>query len=120
MTIEELQRNFWEEWSKTSNSEKLSWVKQNLPYLVADSITKEQGEHILHCIDGMVDSLCGLHKAGDFVEAVLEDNLTEAVERADETNEVCLRTYVLFLHNKVPYTLRELKRNKVKIGDEKC
>lgn len=39
---------------------------------------------------------------GDFLMAVLTNNLSEAVGRADEENMANLPAYVAFLHNQVP------------------
>jgi hypothetical protein len=39
---------------------------------------------------------------GDFLRAVLENNLSAAVGRADDENLKLLRTYVRFFYNRVP------------------
>lgn len=39
---------------------------------------------------------------GGFLKAVLENNLSEAVNRADNVNQEALVRYVKFLHNKAP------------------
>ncbi len=39
---------------------------------------------------------------GDFVQAVLENNLTEAYSRADPINTACMRSIVAYIHNETP------------------
>ena len=106
MTIEELQEQFWNEWQNTSNEDKLDWIHNNLPYHIKDMIPLSDGLHILQCMEAMVASLCGKHPAGEFVEAVLNNDLMAALDLADDVNQIVLRTYMLFIYNKVPHPLR--------------
>lgn len=42
------------------------------------------------------------HPVGNFLTAVLENNLKEAVGRADSTNILCIPAYVIYLYNEAP------------------
>ena len=106
MTIEELQENFWNEWQKTPKADKLDWIHNNLPYRIKDMLSMSDCLHILQCMESMVASLCGKHPRGEFVEAVLNNDLMEALNLADDVNQIVLRTYMLFIYNKVPHPLR--------------
>ena len=101
-----LQEKFWNEWQAIEKIDKLLWIHDNLPYLVKNMISVVDGDHILQCIESMVASLCGKHPGGEFVEAVLNNDLMTTLDRADDLNQIVLRTYELFLYNKVPYPLR--------------
>jgi len=102
----ELKESFWNEWQSTQKIDKLSWIQDNLPYHLKGIISMEDGLHILDCIESMVASLCDKHPGGDFVEAILDNDLMRALDAADDINQIVLRTYGLFLYNKVPYPLR--------------
>ena len=106
MTNEELQENFWNVWQEAPKEDKLAWIQDNLPYYIKDMISMSDSLHILQCMESMVASLCGKHPGGEFVEAVLNNNLMAALDLADDVNQMVLRTYVLFIYNKVPYPLR--------------
>jgi hypothetical protein len=106
MTTEELQERCWKNWQETSKEDKLSWIQNNLPYHIKNMISMSDGLHILQCMESMVASLCGKHPGGEFVEAVLNNDLMEALNLADDVNQIVLRTYMLFLYNKVPFPLR--------------
>lgn len=46
------------------------------------------------------------HEPGDFLTAVLDNNLTEAFARADEDNAVHMRGHASFVYNVIPQGLR--------------
>ena len=106
--IEEAKEKFWNIWNDTIDEEKLSWVEDNLPYYLKINriIQREDMLHIVQCLDSMVASLCDKYPGGDFVEAVLSNDLIRVLETADSVNEIVLRTYMLFIYNKIPYALR--------------
>jgi hypothetical protein len=106
MSIEELKEKFWNEWQNTPKVDKLLWIKDNLPHSINSTIRIEDGLHILDCMESMISSLCGKHPGGDFVEAFLSNDLTRTLDTADDVNQLVLRTYMLFIYNKVPYQLR--------------
>lgn len=55
-----------------------------------------------HCWDGMYDYIvCGI-PTGDFLKAVLTNDLMEACKRADNTNQRKLFDYACYLHNYAP------------------
>jgi len=42
------------------------------------------------------------YQPGHFLTAVLENDLMEAIARADETNVQCLKAYAMWLYNQAP------------------
>ena len=44
----------------------------------------------------------GKNIGGHFISAILENDLVEAFNRADETNTAIMRTYVMWLYNDAP------------------
>ena len=85
-----------------------------LAYLSDIAKAEQKGcdlDHILSCLKSIVAQLFGFHPAGGFGQAVLKNDLMEAVGRADSTNVLCLNFYTTFLHNKVPsILLREARK----------
>lgn len=64
----------------------------------------------LHILDGLktiVADLYYLRPAGDFIDAVLSNDLVDAATRADTVNVLCLDVYARFLFNKVPWGMRK-------------
>jgi hypothetical protein len=55
-----------------------------------------------HCRDGLRNYFEVGRSVGDFLTAVLENNLVEAFGRADHINEHCLKDYANFLYNYAP------------------
>ena len=58
--------------------------------------------HVLRCLKSIVARLFKLAPSGDFGQAILRNDLREAVLVADNTNRYCLYLYIMFLANKVP------------------
>lgn len=56
----------------------------------------------IHDIDGLVRYAFEGVPVGDFLEAVLENNLMEAYGRADETNTYAMLQIVTFVYNYMP------------------
>ena len=55
-----------------------------------------------HCRDGMRQWIEQGEQPGDFLSAVLCNNLSRAVGRADGVNRAALHNYVKFLYNDIP------------------
>lgn len=55
-----------------------------------------------YMIDGLVRYLVDHVPTGDFLRAVLENNLMRALDKADITNSPLLRNYARFLYNYAP------------------
>lgn len=51
---------------------------------------------------GLADYILHGLPPGDFLQAVISNDLKEAVGRADETNQRCLPEYIKFLYNHAP------------------
>ena len=56
----------------------------------------------LHCIPGLVDYIVAGQEPGDFLLALLEGRLFDAVDRADDENMHALACYARFLFNDCP------------------
>jgi hypothetical protein len=52
--------------------------------------------------DGLIEYFAARRPTGSFLEAVLMNDLTQAVSRADPMNRCCLAEIVLFLFNYAP------------------
>lgn len=55
-----------------------------------------------HCRDGLIGYIMHGHEPGDFLRAVLENDLKGAVSRADAANRASIANYVAFLYNYAP------------------
>lgn len=55
-----------------------------------------------HMREGLVAYVLRRRRTGDFLRAVLENNLKEACDRADDENKRALFAYVFFLYNHAP------------------
>lgn len=55
-----------------------------------------------HCRNGMIRWIMYGTEPGNFLGAVLENDLRRAVERADDINRASLANYVTFLFNYAP------------------
>ena len=53
--------------------------------------------------DGLVSYVVDRRPTGDFLYAVLTNNLCQTYERADAANAECVRAYMMFLYNDVPH-----------------
>jgi len=84
-----------------------------ITYLIDEALPSQQDcdfRHVLSCLKSMVAQLFGFHPAGDFGQAVLRNDLFDAVGRADDKNILCLNLYTKFLYNKVPASLLQEAR----------
>ena len=82
------------------------WVASNadatLP-LPRIRFTRDELDHITMCLEHLYRYYTEGYPVGDFLLAVADNNLSEAVARADDVNRKALYLYVLFLANKLPY-----------------
>lgn len=62
----------------------------------------EECKHVRSCLKGIVARLFKLAPVGNFGQAILRNDLRDAVLLADDTNRTCLYLYIMFLANKVP------------------
>ncbi len=91
--------------------ELLEYLKANNAYGIP--LGEDEYAHVVHCIKSMVAELFGLYDCGHFGQAVLHNNFTNAVCRADETNLKALKLYSIFLYNCVSEQKIIGYRNKV-------
>jgi hypothetical protein len=59
-----------------------------------------------HLLQGINDYVHYGYETGGFLRACLENNLTEAVGRADPESLEVLRPIVMYLYNAVPFKIR--------------
>ena len=57
-----------------------------------------------HCIGGLVAYIVQGRPVGDFLTALLSNDLMGALRRADDVNMYALHAYGRFLHNAAPYS----------------
>lgn len=55
-----------------------------------------------HCRDGLIEYLVEGRSVGQFLTAIIENNLMEAVKRADDQNRFALWNYAFFIYNHAP------------------
>jgi hypothetical protein len=73
----------------------------------------EAREHVIDGCENLTRFFTGeIPHLGDFLTAVVKNDLHEAFARADETNIKHMWTYLCFLHNEVPISLVHLAREK--------
>jgi hypothetical protein len=80
------------------------WVVSNVKGLMPDILfSLDEVDHISMCLEHLYRHYTEGYPIGDFLSAVADNNLSEAVVRADDVNRKALHLYVLFLANKLPY-----------------
>jgi hypothetical protein len=67
---------------------------------------QEARDHITHCLYAIVQWYDDGYPLGNFLTAVITNNLMEAVGRADDTNIKALPLYCSFLYNVMPRDYR--------------
>lgn len=67
-----------------------------------DSQTSSDIKHVIKCLHSIVAHLFKLAPSGSFGQAIIRNDLRDAVCLADDTNRNCLYLYIMFLANKVP------------------
>lgn len=92
------------------------WVKSNADILMHDTVLDpEDVNHIATCLEHLYRHFTEGYPIGDFLSAVADNNLAEAVVRADDVNRKALYLYVLFLANKIPYPWVLARRKSEKV-----
>ena len=84
-------------------SEIRDWLERNANNLMLEtSFAPEELDHIAMCMHHIYKWYHEGYPIGDFLTAVVRNNLGESCVRADDTNRKALYLYVLFLANKIP------------------
>ena len=79
------------------------WVESNARGLMPElPLTQKELDHIAMCMHHIYRWCFEGCPIGDFLTAVVRNDLSEACFRADDTNRKVLYLYALFLVNKVP------------------
>lgn len=85
------------------------WVRENTQ---RDSwLSEEEVDHITMCLSHIVKWYFEDRPVGDFLSAVLRNNLSEACGCADDINRKVLHIYVQFLHNNLPFDYEMKAKN---------
>lgn len=80
------------------------WVVSNVKSLLPDILfTPDEIDHVSTCLEHLYKHYREGYPIGDFLSAVADNNLSEAVVCADDVNRKALYLYVLFLANELPY-----------------
>ena len=80
------------------------WVVSNVKLMPDVNTTLDDLDHIVNCLEHLYHHYTAGSPIGDFLSAVADNNLAEAVVRADDVNRKALYLYVLFLANELPYS----------------
>ena len=73
-------------------------------------LTPEELDHVAMCMDHLYQHYQGGRPVGDFLTAVVANDLDTASFRADDTNRKALYLYAMFMVNKVPLNDRWSKK----------
>jgi hypothetical protein len=74
-------------------------------------MTMEEFQHVIDGCESIVRFFTGeIPYPGDFITAVLKNDLHDAFARADEINIRCMWCYPAFIHNQIPIGLVHLGR----------
>lgn len=82
------------------------WVKENLEFRGLE-ITEEELDHVVHCLTSLIRWYFEDVPLGDFLRAVVRNDLMEAFGRADATNTKFMCIYPIFLYCQMPVGWRE-------------
>lgn len=87
------------------------WVEQNAEGLMPETqFTLGELDHIAMCMHHIYRWYHEDYPIGDFLTAVVRNDLCEACYKADDMNRKALYLYALFLANKLPFDYREKSR----------
>lgn len=100
----------WAEGSLTKEDVE-RWFKENRGMFPVDI---QDEEHLVHCLYKIYLHLEKDELVGDFLQAIVSNDLLEAGLRADNTNAKGLRIYAYFLHNVAPAPVR----NRIRTGGD--
>ncbi len=103
------------------------WVVSNVKLMSDTTFILDGVDHLVLCLEHLYRHYTEGYPIGDFLSAVADNSLSEAVVRADDVNRKALYLYVLFLANELPYpwvlarrkgekALRELQEKERKMG----
>ena len=81
------------------------WVRDNTKYI--PWLGEEEIDHITKCLSHLAKWYQEDYPIGDFLRAVLKNNLSDACGLADDTNKRVLHIYPMFLYNNLPNDYKE-------------
>lgn len=65
-------------------------------------LNDEEIQHVANGLRSMVMQLTGVYSGGDFINALIDNNLMQSVGRADQTNQKAIPIYCSFMYNELP------------------
>lgn len=84
----------------------IDWIKNNLKPEFGD-VSEEEIRHVAWCLMTIDDWYYHDASLGDFLTAVVNNDLIEAFSRADGTNTKLMYLYPYYLYNEVPTEWRD-------------
>jgi len=81
-------------------------------YIFNTEVSRKDLEHIVHCCKSMTAEVFGIKPCGDFIRAILKNDLQGAVFKADDINRHYLKQYLWFKMNWLPAELVAKKMEK--------
>jgi len=75
-----------------------------------EGLTEKEIEHVVHCLEALMNWYWEDIPCGHFLTAVLTNDFNEACGRADGTNRKVLTLYDKFLYNCIPADYKEKLR----------
>jgi hypothetical protein len=104
----------FEEYKKSGQL--ITWIHEQIPSYV-EKLDEIDDEDLIGVLELIVNQVCrNIHVGSDFVDAILENHLTNAIVYGDPIDRVCLCVYVLYVQNMIPavimqdYRIRITKR----------
>jgi hypothetical protein len=85
-------------WRKAARS----YMEKNRSFLRMNTMSEEEFNHICHLAGSLLIARDFNHQAGGFVSAILDNDLTNAVSRADEVAIKGLKAFVIIMRNCFP------------------
>jgi hypothetical protein len=68
-------------------------------------LPEEAVAHLEHCLRSLAMFYIEGWNIGDFLTAVVKNNLMDSMKRADEVNQKNVHVYCSFIYNEVPHVL---------------
>ena len=83
------------------------WLERNVSLMPDLELDAKELDHVAMCMHHIYRWYQEDYPIGDFLKAVVKNDLCEAFFRADDANRKSLYLYALFLHNKLPADYRK-------------
>lgn len=95
------------------SGELIKWIHDQIPSYV-EKLDEIDDEDIIGVIELLVNQVCRNVRVGsDFIDAILENHLLNAIVYGDPVDRVCLCVYVLYVQNMIPAVIMQDYRNRI-------